>query len=120
MHNTAFVLLVISSFAFCATTIQAVSANRLATNTIEAYAPKIEKQAVAIITEALPNAENGRQAAFLARSMAANVESQYAALSRVVQSQADALAMQSVTWAVVSILALFSYFESRPKALSAV
>ena len=90
-------------------------AHRLATETVEAYAPKIENQAVALIIKALPKDAQGNQAAQLAQALATNAESQYAALSRVVESQASALAYQAFGWAVASILALLAVIESRRK-----
>ena len=112
-------LLLVCLFAFGGSVIQTVMAHRLATQTIDAYAPKIEKQAIAIISEALPKNEQGNQAAQLAQALATNVERQYSALSRAVESQASALAYQSAGWAVASILALFAVIQSRRKVPSA-
>jgi hypothetical protein len=115
MQKTIVPLLVVCLLAFGGSAFQAVMAHRLATEIVEAYAPKIEKQAVALIVEALPKDTLGKQAAHLAQVLATNVESQYSALSRAVESQASALAYQTFSWAVASILALLAVIESRRK-----
>jgi hypothetical protein len=113
MQKTILPLLAVCLFAFSGSAFQAVMAHRLVTETVEAYAPKIENQAVAVIIQALPKDTQGNQAAHLAQALATNVESQYAALSRAVESQASALAYQAFGWAVASILALLAVIESR-------
>jgi len=118
-QKTTILLLVVCLFSFGGSAIQAVLAHRVAIETVEAYAPKFDKQAVALIVEALPKNEQGNQAAYLAQALATSVESQYTALSRSVESQASALAHQTIGWAVASILALFAVLESRRKVKSA-
>ncbi len=117
--RTVALLLAVCLFAFGSSAFQATLAHRLAAETVEAYAPKTEGQAVALIIAALPEDEQGNQAAHLAQALAANVEGQYTALSRSVESQASALTYQASGWAVASILALFAVFESRRKLPSA-
>ena len=115
IQKTIVPLLAVCLLAFGGSAFKAVMAHRLAAETVEAYAPKIEKQAVALIVEALPKDTQGNQAAHLAQALATNVESQYTALSRAVESQASALAYQTFAWAVASILALLAVIESRRK-----
>jgi hypothetical protein len=54
MQKTILPLLAVCLFAFSGSAFQAVMAHRLVTETVEAYAPKIENQAVAVIIQALP------------------------------------------------------------------
>ena len=119
LKSKSLILLALSLFFFTTTAYQALLANRLATHTIEAYAPRVEKQALASIVEALPSSESGQQAAYLAQNMATNIDLQYAALSRAVQSQSKVLVQQAVCWAVVCIFSMFAYVESRRKVASA-
>ena len=119
LNSKALILLALSLFFLCTTGYQAILANRLATNTVEAYAPKVEKQAIALIVEALPNTDNGRNAAYLAQGMAMNIDTQYVALSQAVRSQSKVLFQQTGCWAVISIFAAFAYRESRQKVASA-
>ena len=118
-QRTSVLVLLVCLFALSGTAFQAVMAHRLATKTIQAYAPKIERQAVALIVEALPKNEQGSKAAYLVQALATNVENQYTALSRAVESQASALTNQALGWAAASILALFAVFEARRKVPSA-
>ena len=118
-QRTALLVLLFCLFALCGTAFQAAMAHRLATQTIQAYEPKIEEQAVALIVEALPKNEQGSKAAYLAQALATNVENQYTALSHAVESQASALTNQALGWAVASILAFLAVFETRRKVPSA-
>jgi len=118
-QNTAVPLLIVCLFAFVSTVFQAVMANRLATETVQTYAPKIEKQAAALIVGTLPRNEQGNQAKHLAQALVSNVERQYAALSHAVESQASALTNQALVSGVASILALIGFFESKRKVPSA-
>jgi len=118
-QQSTLLLLLVSLLCFGATVVQAVAASRIATETIDAYAPKIEGQAVAVIVEALPNDEKGKQAAALAKALASNVESQYVALSRAVERQASALVKQVLLWSAACILALLVHLESRRRLASA-
>jgi hypothetical protein len=119
MKSNPLILLALCLFFLCTTGYQAVMASRLATESVQAYAPMVEQQAVATIIEELPSTENGKKATYLAQSLAMNVESQYVALSSAVNSQSRVLIQQTVCWAVASIFALVVYIESRRKAASA-
>jgi hypothetical protein len=119
IQKTNVLKLLICLFAFSGTAYQAVMAHRLAAMTIQAYAPMVEKQAVALIVDALPKNDQGSKAASLAQALATSVEGQYTALSRAVESQASALTNQALGWAAVSIVALFAVFETRRKVPSA-
>jgi hypothetical protein len=118
-RKAAVLLLAVCLFAFVGSAIQAVYAHRLATGTVQAYAPKSEEQAVVLIIEALPRTEQGDKAAYLAQALAASVELQYTALSRAVNSQASALTYQTLGWAVACILALLAVRDSRREVPSA-
>ena len=119
LNSKALLLLALSLFFLSITGYQAILAQRLAIKTVEAYTPKVERQAVALIVKALPDTDNGRNAAHLALGMDMNINNQYIALVQAVQSQSQVLLQQTGCWAVISIFAAFTFRESRRKVASA-
>jgi hypothetical protein len=117
--KASLLLLLLCLFAFVGTAVQAVQAHRVAATTIEAYAPKNERQAVAFIIEAVPSGDQREKAVYLAQALATSVQSQYEALSHSVERQASALTYQTLVWAAASILALVALLESRRPVASA-